>query len=158
MVVSISTITLLFIFLYLPHVAVLALCGQPYPMYYAFIMILSESAGIVSILAEAFFTEPQIIDTFDMTFLERTADAGLKCGEEMIGRARVLEKNAANGEWILGKYRVYPYLKFKESFKCSVLFLVELPLNLIPGFGTPLFFLLQGVCSYLRLGWQLTLL
>ncbi|TFK73815.1 hypothetical protein BDN72DRAFT_134542 [Pluteus cervinus] len=146
LLVSITTITLLFIFLYIPHVATLALFGQPYPLHYASLMILSESAGIVSILAEAFLTEPQIIDVFDMTMLERTKKEGLRVGEDMIGRVRVLERKAggADGEWVLGKYRVYPYLKFRESFKCSVLFLVELPLNLIPGFGTPLFFLLQA--------------
>ncbi|TFK73818.1 hypothetical protein BDN72DRAFT_761017 [Pluteus cervinus] len=149
LVVSITTITLLFVFLYLPHVAILALFGQMFPMYYAGIMILQESAGVVSILAEAFFTEQQIIDVFDMTLLERTGKEGLRVGEEMVGRVRVLERrevreNGARGEWVLGKYRVYPYLKFKESFKCSVLFLVELPLNLIPVIGTPLFFLLQA--------------
>lgn len=107
-------------------------------------MILSESAGVVSILAESFLSEPKIIDVFDTVMLERTTGVGLRSGVEMVAKARVLERDVGTGEWRLGEHRKYPFLKFKESMQSTLLFLVELPLNLIPVFGTFLFIYLQG--------------
>lgn len=108
-------------------------------------MILSESAGVVSILAESFLSEPKIIDVFDTVMLERTTGVGLRSGVEMVAKARVLERDVGTGEWRLGEHRKYPFLKFKESMQSTLLFLVELPLNLIPVFGTFLFIYLQGL-------------
>jgi len=105
-------------------------------------MILTESAAVVSILAESFLTEAQIIDVFDTVLLERTA--GIQHVQDLVARARVLDRDAITGEWKLGEHRSYPFLKFKASFKSSILFILELPLNLIPVIGTPLFVCLQG--------------
>jgi hypothetical protein len=109
-------------------------------------MILSESAGIVAILAEAFLTEKQIVDVFDIVLLSRTKRVrGLnKRAEAMIRAARILNVDE-NGDRRLGTHIISPYVKFREAIKMGCYFVLELPLCLIPVVGTALFLCLQGM-------------
>jgi hypothetical protein len=143
---SLFVVAFMFTFLYLPHVFVLSLFHEPFPRSAAATMILSESAGIVAILAEAFLTEKQIVDVFDIVLLSRTKRVrGLnKRAEAMIRAARILNVDE-NGDRRLGTHIISPYVKFREAIKMGCYFVLELPLCLIPVVGTALFLCLQGM-------------
>ncbi|KAF8636253.1 hypothetical protein AX16_011023 [Volvariella volvacea WC 439] len=149
--VSLVTLALFFTFLWIPHMLILSLFHGPVlGASYATLMILSESSTVVSIIAESFLTEAQIIDVFDLVMLERTekhTNGLTQKVQRMIGEKRVLgriDRGGGEVDWVLGEHHVYPFLRFKDSAKASLLFVLELPLNFIPGIGTPLFLCLQG--------------
>jgi hypothetical protein len=139
------TIVMMFTFLYLPHVFVLSLFHEPFPRSAAATMILSESAVIVSLIAESFLTEHQVVDIFDITLLSRTKRIpGLKKRvETMIKAARIMDIDDA-GNRRLGRHIYNPYLKFKVGIRMGVYFILELPLCLIPVVGTGMFLAMQG--------------
>lgn len=136
---------MMFTFLYLPHVFVLSLFHEPFPRSAAATMILSESAVIVSIIAESFLTEHQVVDIFDITLLSRTKRIpGLKKRvETMIKAARIMDIDD-DGNRRLGRHIYNPYLKFKVGIRMGVYFILELPLCLIPVVGTAMFLAMQG--------------
>lgn len=142
---SLFTVGFMFTFLWLPHVFVLSLFHEPFPKSAAATMILTESAGIVAIVAEAFMTEKQIVDVFDIVLLSATKRVrGLnKRAEAMIKATRDLEMDES-GDRRLGAHRVSPFVKFKEGLKMGAYFVFELPLCLIPVVGTALFLCAQG--------------
>ncbi|KAF8254101.1 hypothetical protein K440DRAFT_517260, partial [Wilcoxina mikolae CBS 423.85] len=160
---SLFVVAFMFTFLYLPHVVILSLFHEPFPRSAAATMILSESACIVSILAEAFLTEKQIVDVFDIVLLSRTKRVrGLnKRVEAMIRAARILDVDE-NGDRRLGTHIINPYVKFREAVRIGCYFVLELPLCLVPVVGTALFLCLQGyhlgpLCHYRYfqlLGWD----
>ena len=144
---SLLTVVGMFALLWLPHVVVLGLVGSPFPRSAAATMILSESATLVGLVAEAFLTEKQMVDVFDLVLLSRTKRLhGLgQRAEAMVGAARILDVDDASGERRLGKHIVDPYVKFREGLKLGVYFVLELPLCLVPAVGTALFICLQGI-------------
>lgn len=91
-------------------------------------------------------TEEKIVETFDGVLLTEAEKlpAGLRlhiygliaeCRELHLGSEGALEK--------LGRHKKSPYLRF--SLRLTVEFILELPLNLIPLVGPPLFIVLQGM-------------
>jgi hypothetical protein len=142
---SVFVVGFMFAFLWLPHVFVLSLFHEPFPQSAAATMILTESATVVAIAAEAFFTEKQVVDIFDLVLLSGTKrNSGLnKRAEAMIRVTRdvVIDEE---GNRRLGDHRISPYVKFRESLRLGLYFLLELPLCLIPVFGTAVFLCLQG--------------
>ena len=143
---SLFTVFFMFAFLWLPHVFVLSLFHEPFPKSVAATMILSEAAAIVAIVAEAFMTEKQIVDVFDIVLLSATKRVpGLSNRiETMVKAARNLDMDE-NGHRRLGAHKVNPYQKFKEGLKMGVYFVLKLPLCLIPVVRTSLFLCMQGV-------------
>lgn len=94
-------------------------------------------------------TEGKIVDTFDGVLLEEVQELPIQLRmhvysliastrEVHLSRARSLDK--------LGKHYVSPYLRF--SLRLTLEFLFELPLNLVPLVGPPLFIVLQGVLLF----------
>ncbi|PPR05955.1 hypothetical protein CVT24_004661 [Panaeolus cyanescens] len=132
LILYVVVLSILFFFLYLPHVLILSFFHGPLAWVNAAFMILSEASTLVAIIAEAFMTEHQIIDVFDTIFV----DHGFG---NMVARCRVV---GPNGE--LGEHKIYPYLKFKDSGRQTFWYIVELPINLIPIVGWYMFLCLQG--------------
>ncbi|KAA8903595.1 hypothetical protein FN846DRAFT_953899 [Sphaerosporella brunnea] len=160
---SVFIVGFMFAFLWLPHVFVLTLFHEPFPKSAAATMILTESATVVAIAAEAFFTEKQVVDIFDLVLLSGTKrTSGLnRRAEAMIRVTRDLVIDE-DGNRKLGEHRVSPYVKFRDSLRMGLYFILELPLCLIPVFGTAVFLCLQGyhigpMCHYRYfqlLGWD----
>lgn len=146
---SLFTVGFMFALLWFPHIFVLGLFHEPFPQSTAVTMILTESAGLVQAIAEAFMTEYQIIDVFDITMLSETKRVpGLKRRiEVMIKSTRSLGIDE-NGDKRLGEHRFNPLQKNKVSLRLGIYFLLELPLCLIPMVGTPLFLCLQGSAAF----------
>ena len=143
---SLVTVVGMFVLLWLPHVVVLGLVGEPFPRSAAATMILSESAALVGLVAEALLTEKQMVDVFDLVLLSRTKRLGGlgRRAEAMVRAARILDVDDESGERRLGRHIVDPYVKFREGLKLGVYFVLELPLCLVPVVGTALFICLQG--------------
>ncbi|TGZ77667.1 hypothetical protein EX30DRAFT_343891 [Ascodesmis nigricans] len=129
---SLVVFFILFFFLYLPHVLVLSFFHGPLAWVNAAFMILSEGATLIAIIAEAFMTEPQLIDTFDTIFVSNGFSY-------LVRRCRVV---GPDGQ--LGEHKVYPYLKWQQSGRMTFWYILELPLNFIPVIGWPLFLSLQA--------------
>ncbi|KAI5843910.1 hypothetical protein DFP73DRAFT_578798 [Morchella snyderi] len=145
LILSILVLTFTFTFLYLPQVAILLFFNGPLAFVNAAILCLSEAAAIITFVAENFMTEEKIVETFDGVLLTEAEKlhAGLRlhiygliagCRELHLGSDAALEK--------LGRHKESPYLRF--SLRLTVEFILELPLNLIPLVGPPLFIVLQG--------------
>ena len=145
---SLFTFAFMFTFMWFPHVFVLGLFHEPFPRSAAATMILTECAGVVSIVAEVFMTERQIVDVFDTVLLSETKRVrGLnRRVEVMIKSTRNFEMDE-NGDKRLGPHRLNPLQKNREALRMGVYFLLELPLCLVPAVGTPLFLCLQGSTS-----------
>ncbi|KAI5781890.1 hypothetical protein EDC01DRAFT_723114 [Geopyxis carbonaria] len=136
---SLLVLSTLFTLLYIPHVLLLTLFHSPLAWSNAALMVLSESASVIALLAEALFTERQLVDVFDTVLL---AELGVRA-EGMVRATRAVEYDD-DGQWRLGAHSVDPYLKWRASARITLYFLLELPLNLVPLVGTPLFLLLQA--------------
>lgn len=129
-------ITNLFVWTYLPQVAILAIWHGPAAWFNGTLLVLGEGAAIVAILFEAFFVDETMVDVFDAVFINE----GLA---DMVGQARVVLPDAKNCVKSLGKptiSAVYAPFNFRQVLE----FIVLLPLNLIPIAGVPIFLVLTG--------------
>lgn len=157
--VSILTLFLMFTLLYIPHLIVLKYFKSPFPAFNAMLMILSESATLVAFLAESLLTEFQLVDIFDIILLHPGPGTPFPVQRKL--RWMVESARVVNPDGTVGKHKLDPYLKFKESFRTGVYCLLALPLNFIPVVGWPLFVLVQayvlGPLSHYRwfqlMGW-----
>lgn len=90
-------------------------------------------------------TEDKIVDTFDSVLLEEVEEQPTQLRMHvysLIASTRELHLSRAGSLDKLGRHHVSPYLRF--SLRLTLEFLFELPLNLVPLVGPPLFILLQG--------------
>ncbi|KAH0606676.1 uncharacterized protein H6S33_003510 [Morchella sextelata] len=145
LILSILVLTIIFTFLYLPQVAILLFFNGPLAFANAAILCLSEAAAIITFVAENFMTEEKIVETFDGVLLTEAEKlpAGLRLHiYGLIARCRELHLGSEGALEKLGKHKESPYLRF--SLRLTVEFILELPLNLIPLVGPPLFIVLQG--------------
>ncbi|KAF2131888.1 hypothetical protein P153DRAFT_364366 [Dothidotthia symphoricarpi CBS 119687] len=119
---------------YVPQAAVLAIFNGPLAVLTTFLLVLSESSTIFSILSKNFLIDDALIDTFDGTLLCRnmtslvSTERQIKSGSDPVAK--------------LGKLVSKPFAKFTP--KAMIRYLMYLPLNFIPVFGTVLFVILQG--------------
>jgi hypothetical protein len=102
---------------------------------------------LITFFAETFLTELQTVNTFDAVLLqaaEKSPDPSFRSKlHSLLRAARSIHPDHPGGVLEkLGPHNKSPYLRF--SCRLMVEFLVELPLNLIPLVGTPLFLMLQG--------------
>ncbi|EJD40836.1 hypothetical protein AURDEDRAFT_90687 [Auricularia subglabra TFB-10046 SS5] len=132
---STAVLVVMFSLAYLPQVAVLALFNGPLAFVNAAGLVLSESSFIVNQLARAFIIEDSLIDLFDATLIERDCAS-------LVSRGRELKSGRKNAYQRLGKLVVSPLQRL--SPQAIAMYLVSLPLNLIPVVGTAIFIILQG--------------
>ncbi|KAF8435528.1 hypothetical protein BGX38DRAFT_1251476 [Terfezia claveryi] len=134
LILSTVVLTFLFVFTYLPHVAILIFFHGPLAWINAAFMVLNEAAMIITFVAENFMVEEGLVDVFDAVLV----DHGLA---PLVATARQL-KDAPTSVKALGKYTKSPYLRF--SLSLTVKFILTLPLNFIPLVGPFLYIIAQG--------------
>ncbi|EON67672.1 hypothetical protein W97_06815 [Coniosporium apollinis CBS 100218] len=131
---GIGVTTFMFLFTYIPQLAVLAIFNGPIAVISTVLLVLSESSTIANLLSRGFFLEDALIDTFDGTLVSR----GMT---EMVSEGRHI-KPGSDPMAKLGKLMKKPFARFTPQ--ALVRYLMYLPLNFIPVIGTVLFVLLQG--------------
>lgn len=133
--------TNLFLFAYLPQVALLAIFhGAVGAWISGAFLVLGEGTAIVALLFEAFFADEALVDCFDAVLVNEGF-------EELVARTRIIESadhaGTDNPVMRLGKPTMSAvYSPF--SLRQIVEFVILLPLNLIPVAGTPMFLVLTG--------------
>ena len=126
----------LFLWTYLPQVALLALFHGPLAWVNAAFLVLGEGAAIIALLFEAFLVDETLVDVFDAVLINE----GLG---DLVFRGRLLQPDGTTPVKQLGKpIRSAVYSPF--SFRQIVEFILFLPLLLIPIAGTPIFLVLTG--------------
>ncbi|MCJ1477049.1 hypothetical protein MMC13_005720 [Lambiella insularis] len=133
---SIFVLTNLFVWTYLPQVAILAIFHGPLAWVNAAFLVLGEGAAIVALLFEAFFVDETLVDVFDAVLIQEGLD-------DLVAQGRILRTDGTDPVQQLGKpigSAVYSPFSFRQIAE----FVCFLPLNLIPVAGTPAFLLLTG--------------
>lgn len=134
MTLSVGVISFMFVFAYLPQLAVLVFLNGPLAAITTILLTLSESSTLINLLSRTFLLQDALVDTFDGVLIARNKTAivsegrQLKAGSDPIGK--------------LGKLLKSPFEKFTP--KALVRYVMYLPLNFIPVVGTVMFVLLQG--------------
>lgn len=134
MTLGLGVTVAMFVFTYVPQMAVMAFTQGPLAAVSAALLVLSESSTLFTILSKTFLIEDALVDTFDGTLVARN-DTGLvakgreiKPGQDPIGK--------------LGRLIKRPFSKFAP--KQLIRYILYLPLNFIPVVGTVMFVILQG--------------
>lgn len=126
----------MFVFAYLPQMAVMAITSGPLAPLTAAILVLSESSTIFTILSRTFLIEDALVDTFDGVLVSKNTIDLVSGGREVkrgVGQDPIAK---------LGKLVKKPFAKFTP--KALIRYLMYLPLNFIPVVGTAVFVVLQG--------------
>ncbi|KAK3658508.1 hypothetical protein LTR56_001920 [Elasticomyces elasticus] len=126
----------MFLFTYLPQLAVMFFTSGPLAAITAALLVLSESSTLTMVLSRALLIEDSLIDTFDGTLIGK--------GQTMLVEKDRQVKSGAAGDAIgrLGKLMTKPFQKFTPT--AIVRYFMYLPLNFIPVIGTVAFVALQG--------------
>jgi len=136
LLLSTGVLVVMFSLTYLPQVAILAFFNGPLAFVNAAGLVLSESQFIINTLANAFIIEDSLVDLFDATLIEQGCATLVSKGREL----KPASKKTAYQR--LGKVIMSPLHKL--SPQAIGMYLISLPLNLIPVVGTAVFILLQG--------------
>ncbi|KAJ9155320.1 Outer spore wall protein RRT8 [Pleurostoma richardsiae] len=131
---SVSVITGMFLFTYIPQLSVLVFVNGPLAVFTTVLLILSESSTIISLLSRNWLLQDALLDTFDGTLVARNATEVVKQGRELKAGGDPISK--------LGRIIKSPFSRF--SPKAIIRYVMYLPLNFIPVVGTVIFILLQG--------------
>lgn len=126
----------MFVFTYLPQLAVLVFTSGPIAALSTFLLVLSESSTLTMVLSKALLIEDSLIDTFDGTLVEE--------GETTLVAKERQVKSKGTGDAIarLGKLVGKPFAKFTPT--AMIRYFMYLPLNFIPVVGTVMFVTLQA--------------
>ncbi|KAI0600688.1 hypothetical protein F4775DRAFT_545015 [Biscogniauxia sp. FL1348] len=124
----------MFLFTYLPQLAILVVVNGPLAVFTTVLLILNESSTIVNLISRNFLLQEALLDTFDGTLVARNAN-------EIVSEGRQL-KSGSDPIARLGKILKSPFSKFTP--KALIRYIVYLPLNFIPVVGTVIFILIQG--------------
>lgn len=136
MSLSLAVIVGMFVFTYLPQLAVLVFVNGPLAAFTTILLTLSESSTLINILSRTFLLQDALVDTFDGVLVARRQT-------EILAEGRQLKSGNFNDPIAkLGKLVKSPFEKFTP--KALVRYVMYLPLNFIPVVGTVLFVLLQG--------------
>jgi hypothetical protein len=128
--------TILFLFAFLPQVALLAIFQGRGAWVNGVFLVLGEGAALVQALFEAFFVDETLVDVFDAVLVNEGH-------EELVERHRALHPDGANPVQKLGKpitSAVYAPFSLRQILE----FILLLPLNLVPVAGVPMFLVLTG--------------
>lgn len=131
---SIGVTTFMFMFAYLPQMAVMAFTSGPVAAVSAALLTLSESSTLVNLLSRTLFLEDALVDTFDGTLLSKECT-------NLVSEGRQIKKGS-DSIARLGKLIKSPFAKFSPN--AIIRYLLYLPLNFIPVVGTAIFIILQG--------------
>ena len=135
-VLSFLVLSILFTFTYLPQVAFLAIFHGPLAWVNGAFLVLGEGAIIIQGSFEAFFVDEALVDIFDAVLINE----GLT---DLLAPSREIHADGRTPVQRLGKPKKSAvYSPF--SIRLIIEFVLFLPFNLIPIFGTPLFLVLTG--------------
>ncbi|KAH8601780.1 hypothetical protein B0O99DRAFT_200420 [Bisporella sp. PMI_857] len=136
MTLSVGVIAFMFIFAYLPQLAVLIWVNGPLAAFTTILLTLSESSTLITILSRTFIIQDALVDTFDGVLVSKHQTG-------VVSEGRQLKSGNFNDPiGKLGKLLKSPFEKFTP--KALVRYLMYLPLNFIPVVGTVIFVLVQG--------------
>lgn len=136
MSLSVGVIAFMFIFTYLPQLAVLVFVNGPLAAFTTILLTLSESSTLITLLSRTFLIQNALVDTFDGVLVARNQTAVLSEGRQL--KAGNFNDPIAK----LGKLLKSPFEKFTPT--ALIRYVMYLPLNFIPVVGTVIFVLLQG--------------
>jgi hypothetical protein len=120
---SVGVVTSMFAFTYLPQLALLVFVNGPLAVFTTVLLILSESATIISLVSRNFLLQDALLDTFDGTLVSKNATGLVTEGRQLKSGADPIDR--------LGKILKSPFSRF--SPKALVRYFMYLPLNFIPG-------------------------
>lgn len=136
MSLSAAVVAFMFVFAYLPQLAVLVFVNGPLAAFTTILLTLSESSTIINILSRTFLLQDALVDTFDGVLVARNQTG-------ILSEGRQLKSGNFNDPIAkLGKLVKSPFEKFTP--KALIRYVMYLPLNFIPVVGTVIFVLLQG--------------
>ncbi|KAN0106275.1 hypothetical protein V8E51_009151 [Hyaloscypha variabilis] len=136
MTLSVGVIAFMFVFAYLPQLAVLVFVNGPLAAVSTVLLTLSESSTLITLLSRTFLIQDALVDTFDGVLVARRQTA-------ILSEGRQLKSGNFNDPIAkLGKLIKSPFEKFTP--KALIRYVMYLPLNFIPLVGTVIFVLLQG--------------
>ena len=136
MTLSAGVIAFMFIFTYLPQLAVLVFVNGPLAAFTTILLTLSESSTIINLLSRTFLIQDALVDTFDAVLIARNKS-------EIVAEGRQLKPgNFGDPVAKLGKLLKSPFEKFAPT--ALIRYMMYLPLNFIPIVGTVIFVMLQG--------------
>lgn len=127
----------MFLFTYLPQLAVLIWTSGPLAALTTILLVLSESSTLTMLLSKTLLIQDSLTDTFDGTLVAKGQTA-------LVAKERQLKSSGGAGEAVgrLGKALSKPFMKFTPQ--AVVRYIMYLPLNFIPVLGTVAFIILQG--------------
>ena len=126
----------LFLWTYLPQVAVLHIFHGPAAWVNAAVLVLGEGQVIIALLFEAFLVDETLVDIFDSVLINE----GL---QDFVLPAGVLYNDAEDPAKMLGKpTKSAVYSPF--SLRQIIEFIIFLPINFIPFVGVPIFLFVTG--------------
>ncbi|KAF6233588.1 hypothetical protein HO173_008145 [Letharia columbiana] len=134
MTLGLGVTTFMFLFTYVPQVAVMAFTSGPLAAVSAALLVLSESSTLFTILSKTFLIEDALTDTFDGVLVSKNTTNLVSEGRQIKGGSDIMGK--------LGKLTKKPFQKFTPT--AIIRYFMYLPLNFIPVVGTVLFVVLQG--------------
>lgn len=124
----------MFLFTYLPQMAVMAFTSGPLAAVTAALLVLSESSTLFTVLSKTFLIEDALVDTFDGVLVSKNTTNLVSEGRQIKGGSDIMSK--------LGKLTKKPFQKFTPT--AIIRYFMYLPLNFIPVVGTVMFVVLQG--------------
>ena len=136
-VLSTSVIVFMFVFTYLPQVAILTFVDGPLAIFNTVLLVLSEASAIVMFIAQGWWIDEAVEEVFDAVLI------GKDCST-LVAQGREVKKGGGD---IMGKLgKKFSVKGWREGvFKRVVRYIVMLPLNAIPVVGTVIFLVLQGM-------------
>ncbi|MCJ1469775.1 hypothetical protein MMC07_008417 [Pseudocyphellaria aurata] len=126
--------TFMFVFTYLPQMAVMAFTSGPLAALTAAVLVLSESSTLFTVLSKTFLIEDALVDTFDGVLVSKNTTNLVSSGRQIKAGNDPIAK--------LGNLFKKPFAKFTP--KALIRYFLYLPLNFIPVVGTVIFVILQG--------------
>ena len=156
---SAVVMTILFVFTYLPQVALLAIFQGGLAWFNAAVLVLGEGAAITALLFEAFLVDETLVDIFDavrslslslaylstyivMCLQQVLIDRGFI---NLVSSAREIHRDNTSPLKQLGPPPSSSSTQYSPfSLRQILEFILLLPLNLIPIAGTPAFLILTG--------------
>jgi len=136
MSLSVGVIAFMFIFAYLPQLAVLVFVNGPLAAFTTILLTLSESSTLINLISRTFLIQDALVDTFDGVLVAKR-QTGIVAEGRQIKSGNFRDPIAK-----LGKLFKSPFERFTP--KAIIRYVMYLPLNFIPVVGTVLFVLLQG--------------
>jgi hypothetical protein len=136
MFLSVGVVAFMFVFAYLPQLAVLVFVNGPLAAFTTILLTLSESSTLINIISRTFLLQDALVDTFDGVLVARNQTG-------VVSEGRQIKSGNFNDPMAkMGKLLKSPFEKFTP--KAIIRYVMYLPLNFIPVVGTVIFVLLQG--------------